>query len=490
MTTRSTAEEASRGFPLLRYFIVGTGFLFLAIAAFYLTENFGGQRAWEKEKARLAAAGESLDLEDFFPDPSRIPVEENGATVSIFADLFAGHSSTAFEWSRIFAPSYLDLPNISWTNGSSRSPKLLAGSLLIKSDKSPPKTEVDAAQWVLDAMEVDADNFNEIEEALSRPYFVEPSSRNVGFENRFPHLTLLQSHARMAVNRALCRIAAGESEAAREDVRRILHSTRFSSEPTLLSALVSITITVNAIQPLWFGLATQSWTEPELRAMDVDLAKINPTTDLRCAIRGERAFFCSMIDSFAKDRSKLRDGLIPNQGSVTFLSVAASALIWLSPKGWFHQNQVTYATETQSFLHRLDKTPFGAMPPFSAVKRTPYNALAQLAYAPNNTITHKIRHTEAILAQARTAIALELFRQSSGHLPASLAELSPASPPDPMTGAPLLYERVDDTRYKLWSVATNGIDDGGETGPSKTTTRALDWVWQSWINEEGETSSE
>ncbi len=75
------------------------------------------------------------------------------------------------------------------------------------------------------------------------------------------------------------------------------------------------------------------------------------------------------------------------------------------------------------------------------------------------------RRTDAYRDLARLAIALEIYRKKQGQYPASLAALSPkiikAVPVDPFNDKPLVY-RVTEAGYVLYSVGSNGEDDGGK----------------------------
>jgi hypothetical protein len=89
-----------------------------------------------------------------------------------------------------------------------------------------------------------------------------------------------------------------------------------------------------------------------------------------------------------------------------------------------------------------------------------------------------------------TAVALKRYQLKHGNWPETLANLSPeflpAVPLDPVDGKPLRYRRNDDGTYLLYSIGENGVDDGGDVTPLKTTystvqgwywQRACDWVW-------------
>ena len=88
---------------------------------------------------------------------------------------------------------------------------------------------------------------------------------------------------------------------------------------------------------------------------------------------------------------------------------------------------------------------------------------------------------------AKLALALEIYRFHHGQYPESTAALGPASlpsmPVDLMDGKPLRYRR-DGSRYRIWSIGRNRVDDGGKffrvTLKSNGWTHPIhdgDWVW-------------
>jgi hypothetical protein len=89
-----------------------------------------------------------------------------------------------------------------------------------------------------------------------------------------------------------------------------------------------------------------------------------------------------------------------------------------------------------------------------------------------------------------TALALKRYQLQHGNWPEKLAALSPeflpTVPLDPVDGRPLRYRRNDDGTFVLYSIGENGVDDGGDVTPVRTTysstggwywLRASDWVW-------------
>ncbi len=85
------------------------------------------------------------------------------------------------------------------------------------------------------------------------------------------------------------------------------------------------------------------------------------------------------------------------------------------------------------------------------------------------------------------ACGLERYRLGRGKYPETLAELAPLycgnAPHDVMTGEPYRYRVLPDGGYLLYSVGSNGVDDGGKIvviskpwGNSVDADQG-DWVW-------------
>ena len=103
-----------------------------------------------------------------------------------------------------------------------------------------------------------------------------------------------------------------------------------------------------------------------------------------------------------------------------------------------------------------------------------------------NRMLPRLMSIEASREIAITAIALKRYQLLHSHYPETLAELTPellpSVPPDPADGQPLRYRRNGGGTFTLYSIGDDGIDDGGDPGPTGHSTRnywlrARDWVW-------------
>jgi hypothetical protein len=81
---------------------------------------------------------------------------------------------------------------------------------------------------------------------------------------------------------------------------------------------------------------------------------------------------------------------------------------------------------------------------------------------------------------ANTACALERFYIARGEYPETLLELVPSFltqvPVDPADGESLRYRRTSDSRYRVYSIGSNLIDDGGRISVKSSRSKG-DWVW-------------
>jgi hypothetical protein len=115
--------------------------------------------------------------------------------------------------------------------------------------------------------------------------------------------------------------------------------------------------------------------------------------------------------------------------------------------------------------------------------------LAELKF-PVGLAVEKAVSIECLRNLAITAIALKRYHQAnSGDYPRTLDQLVPRFlseiPVDPFDGKPLRYRRETKDRFMLYSIARDGIDDGGDPIPPASKTRArfmthgrdIVWPW-------------
>ena len=98
---------------------------------------------------------------------------------------------------------------------------------------------------------------------------------------------------------------------------------------------------------------------------------------------------------------------------------------------------------------------------------------------------------QTLVNEGQIACALERYRLAQGTYPETLDTLVPQFieklPRDIVNGAPLLYHRVEDGTFVLYSVGWNETDDGGKSlsdiGDLKNVAQG-DWVWKNSLKPE------
>jgi len=111
--------------------------------------------------------------------------------------------------------------------------------------------------------------------------------------------------------------------------------------------------------------------------------------------------------------------------------------------------------------------------------------LASILLPALSKVYQKAAREQALADQLVLATALERSRLARGHFPEALGELAPEYltrvPADIVQGDPYRYARTPDGQFTLYSVAWDGIDDGGQIGRDhrgRWDGSRGDWVWR------------
>lgn len=350
----------------------------------------------------------------------------------------------------------------------------------------PPASAVDDLRFLLGRNQAD---LGEIRAAAQRPYArlrLDPDVLSESLMTRFAALKGLSQPFRVS---AWTELNAGNPEAALTDIDTVLAlSDAASSQPLLIGALVRIAMVEQALQPIWAGLAKRMWEDTQLERLDARLERVNIVADVHRCLRGERAFALAMITA-APGSGDPQPGLPMD---------AMRQVLRKWPRAFVYRNQINIARAYQRvLLDRLDPTGpsvrSGHTSEDQALRKqygtfSPYNVFApQLLLALEKSVENAAA-SQATVTLARVACALERHRLAFGHYPKTLDELTPKFlvriPPDPVNGGLLRYRREDPDRFTLYSVALNGVDDGGTSAVHSRGSSALlaptgDWVWHS-----------
>jgi hypothetical protein len=344
--------------------------------------------------------------------------------------------------------------------------------------------------------------FDEIREALKRPYAVIPGDYSKPFEQPIPNFVTMRAVAQTLAQRAQCFLLLNRPEAAlpeltlMHDVCRILEKPPTGQPETLVEAMINVAITGLYVATVQEGFRLHAWQAPQLAALQAQLAEINLPPWIAAAFQAEQAGTCHSAELTQ-----------PSQISMIGLA-SAKRTIWkkimnlptraidLAPRGWVYQNMAVCARMIQIQKENVLDTNQNVIPRGAELvakdnarvlehNHSPFYLLARIAI-PNFTKAMQVCAFNQTLAnEAQIACALERCRLAYGGYPPTLDALEPQFieklPHDIIGGQPLIYRRIGDGKFLLYSVGWNETDDGGQVALKKDGSEDRekgDWVWK------------
>ncbi|MGA3266778.1 MAG: hypothetical protein ABSE16_08145 [Verrucomicrobiota bacterium] len=348
--------------------------------------------------------------------------------------------------------------------------------------------------------------FDEIREALKRPYAILPGDYSQPVQIPIPNFVIMRSVAQMLAQRAQCHFLLGEPDKAlpdvvlMHDICRILEKPPTGKPMTLVEAMINVAISGLYANTIADGLRLHTWQAPQLAALQEQLNGINLPPLLADALEMEQASSTYTLETTRAD--KLAD-LIDSPGSknpqVSFWKHLHNPVYWLlkfAPRGWVYQNMVAVAVLEQKPLTGFDVANNVVSPRrFDDANRdtehfvhriTPYRILAEITIPNFVKAEQATARNQTLVNEAQIACALERYHLAHGEYPESLDALMPQFmeklPHDLIGGQPLHYRRTPDGKFLLYSIGWNETDDGGVPSPPAknggTDFAQGDWVWQ------------
>jgi hypothetical protein len=335
--------------------------------------------------------------------------------------------------------------------------------------------------------------FDDIREALKRPYAVLPGDYSNPALMPIPNFVTLRALAQTLGQRAQCYLLLNEPDKALHeltlihDVCRILEKPPTGKSETLVEAMINVAIHGLYAAIIAEGMQRHKWQEPQLAALQEQLASINLPLHV--------------FESFQEMPARAsRDyEIVPpqrwgqNWGLKT--SGPTKTLLWLMPRGWVYQNLVVVLRLEQPLGNGFDPASQTVSPEkFNASMRkiesdlghhhSPFYYLADISI-PNFTKAWQVTtYNQTLVNEAQIACALERYRLAYGQYPDMLDALVPqfvaTIPHDIIGGQPLHYRRTDDGKFLLYSVGWNETDDGGQASPS-VKSRGIDFTKGDWV---------
>jgi hypothetical protein len=345
--------------------------------------------------------------------------------------------------------------------------------------------------------------FDEVREALKRPYAIIPGDYSEPFKMPIPDFVTMRSLAQTLGQRAQCYLLLGEPDKALHeltlihDVCRILEKPPAGQPETLVEAMIKVAITGLYTQIISEGLQHHEWQEPQLIALQEQLAGINLPMPVVRAFKFETAASTHTLETTPPGRlvQWFSAGTPATKKPSLWQNITNGkwVLMWLIPRGWIYQNMAVIGslrwadgfdaeneTISPAKIDENTKT-------LEKITRytLPYHILASMVVPNFTRAWQTTAYNQTLVNEAQIACALERCRLDHGEYPDSLDMLVPkyieTLPHDIIGGQPLHYRRTEDRNFLLYSIGWNETDDGGKESPKGNNGIDFgrgDWVWK------------
>ena len=511
METPPTPEKQSSALlTILRWFLFVNIALITLVALFYAVENVRGSHAWNRYRKDAEARGVSVKFTDHIPP--QVPDDQNAANVPLVHSWFAARTRGRGDrslWPDLYERAEKIIAS-DRNKSKRRATDLVAWQQafsIVETNSRAKSSEIQqaartaaeqsqAARDVLTALKIYDPALDEFRDAMKRPQVRYPVNYDTDtpFSILLPHLASIKGVCSTLSLRASAQLAAGNSDAAFEDVRMGLRFVdSLEQERFLVSELVRIASLHIIMQPVWEGMVQHRWTEPQLKVLQERLGKYDWIPGLARSLNTERAAGIAAIDWIKQQSSGKRFNALGGSEGEQALGGQGMVLVNLMPRGWWEMEKVSCARVIDTLMGNVER----ASKPGAAASidrldesRLMHRGLAAVWHHEMmaNLLTPALAkaHRKFCAAQVTTdevtvACALERARVANGSYPKSLDALTPKfivrAPIDFVSGAPFRY-RVEGDGYVLYSVGWNQQDDGGRPGKTMFDDKDGDWVWQ------------
>ena len=362
----------------------------------------------------------------------------------------------------------------------------------------PMEEQVCSAQEYLAWSDQFAPEFEIIREALRRPQAQLAGDNQRPFSLPIPNFVCVRQVAQMLAERAQCHLLLGQAEQALKDLTLMhdLHRMLVGKPALLVATMIDVAIAGLYTEIVADGFRLRAWREPELAALQQQLAELNLLPAVADSLRTERAAVCqTLLNVPASEVVELFQYQEKKPALWERVTHPAYLLMRVAPRGWVYQNLVTVARLEQPFAFGVFDPSTGIVRPGNLPREAdwqkeqhnwnPFKVLARVAVPNFVRAFQTTARNQAKANQALVVCALERYRLVHGEYPESLAALAPGFveklPHDLIGGEPMKYRRTDDGKFLLYSVGWNQTDDGGKTTfrtDGSVEYDSPDWVWQ------------
>jgi hypothetical protein len=338
-------------------------------------------------------------------------------------------------------------------------------------------------------------DLDEIREALKRPYARIDCDYSQPYLMAVPNFVMMRALAQTLAQRTQCYLLLGEPERALHELTLIKDSCRLlTGKPMILvSAMINVGISGLYVATIADGMRLHAWQEPQLAAIQEQLAEINLSPFVAEAFKEEQTAVCHTAE-IAEFSQIMKVVSIGPSSKISLWKKILNLKSYgydFMPRGWIYQNMVVAAKLSQERIDVFNSTnpiisPLKIENAMSNLAKTlDHSSLfGMLAEISSPNITKAIQttaHNQTLVNEGQIVCALERYHLAHGEYPETLDALSPqfmkTIPHDIIGGQPLHYHRTDDGKFLLYSVGWNETDDGGLPG-TLSDVKNGDWVWK------------
>lgn len=480
--------------------------LAVVFCAMLLTSSVHNKSDLEKYKDQLRAAGEKLNVTDLAPPIP--PPEKNGADLFTDASRYINSSAGALESNqppmmRMVAPGKA---MICWEQ-----------SEII--DRQGRESITNSWDDMDQAMQAQGPALDLLRQAAERPQL------NFGLDYaQFPNFPLLPRLSKMKGTTlvlsygAMCDLHHGDTASAVTNLDtslKLINASR--DEPLLIIQLIRGANASIISTAQWELLQATNLTEPQLKMLQQDWEATDFVQPMEKAMAMERDGDCVLIENLRTTNSSSSwllsggGGGAPTGplGQLKQLGQSAGqhAAYTLWRASWAYDDELNVLRGQQAMVHALREVETNGY--FMDATANLDRKIAALGTnAVNNAWLRKILGDQALAifmdlagglngcvkrtmgievtrSIVITAIALKRYQLRHGSLPPDLNALVPEFlakiPRDPVDGKPLRYKPKPDGTFLLYSVGSDGTDDGGRANSLGNSSfqwqRGADWVW-------------
>ena len=314
------------------------------------------------------------------------------------------------------------------------------------------------------------------DQAINLPESRYPIDCSLCANTPLPHLRWLRDLAFLNQYKAMLAIDTTGMEDPSSAITTILGLARtLDDEPIVLSQLVRTRIIKIALLTLERTINSLRLNSGAMTTLVDVFSRTEATNRMARAIIGERAIYASYFRMSYEESLRIT-GPENDEDHDLMAPLPRKRPFALRLTGFFERDFRHFLTAMETNIALASLPPprnlaadKGFAQATAVAQKRLYIASSSVLSGLTGVVAREVEGV-AYLRLARTALAIEQFRNKQGRLPAGLEELKPhflaEIPADPFDGAPLRYRQLP-KGYVLYSVDRDGHDDGGREKPER-----------------------